>query len=135
MKINSCFMNEQPNFFKEVYDEKDNHIATIRTLTPEDEDIIRRKARFCYDLNNNINYDLGAYENYHILLALGGSIGDKSYKKGDEGIKICNENGKKPVITDENVGLLIPKFRMLILNAILKQKNEWSKNQKAIEKN
>lgn len=127
-----CFMQDFSWFYSEVKDETGEIVATIRSLTPADEDLIKRKANFRIEetpQGPHAFFDTGAYENYHLLLSLGGKVQGKSFQYGEEGIRGMQH------LDEEKVNLLSPKLRTLILNEILLLKKRWQDEKDGILKN
>lgn len=136
-KIISCFYPDQPDFYREVTDADGRRIATIRALTPEDDDLINRRAGFKMQQDDSgvmqPSYDAGAYENYHLLLSLGGRCSGRSYQYGSEGL--CGPDGARIDLDEQNVNRLHPALRGRILQEILALKRYWLEQREGLLKN
>ena len=129
--MKNCFVNESPEFLKEVIYNGDV-IATIRALTQTDKADIRKIASFRAEIvegKPEIAFDSEVYENATICISLGGTINGKTYKKESEGWVFDRQ------VTMDNVDLLIPSVRESIIGACNELYDFWDKNKDGLVKN
>ncbi len=117
-KIESCFMDEQPDFYTKVNFEN-THIATIRQLTPRDWNSIYSDEK----------EDPHQITSMIMICALGGTIAGISHKIGNEGWK-----WDRPV-NENNFSLLKAEYREEIIKAYNESIKKFNKNKKAISLN
>jgi hypothetical protein len=131
-KIKSCFMDDQPEFYSPVVHDK-VEIATIRALTDEDREVLNQKGGVVFrDEDGEVKTYITkpkAYENYLIVLSLGGYIDGLSFKKGREGWNFERK------VSFDSVSVIYSEYRQAILTAIIKHIESWEKNKDSILKN
>jgi len=131
-KIKSCFMDDQPEFYSPVVHDK-TEIATIRALTDEDREVLNQKGGVVFrDEDGEIKTYITkpkAYENYLIVLSLGGYIDGVSFKKGREGWSFERK------VNFDSVSVIYAEYRQAMLTAIIKHIESWEKNKESILKN
>lgn len=131
-KIQSCFMDEQPKFYTQVM-HNDSEIAVIRAITEEDREILNIKGGVSFsEVDGQIKSFIAkpkSYENYLIVIALGGTVDGMNMKKGREGWIFDRK------ITFDSVSMLNPEYRKSILATVIKHINDWDENKEAILKN
>ena len=122
-KIKSCFMDEQPDFYREV--ELDGkRIATIKALSRNDyAEMERRSTRKVFNKDGSIELQINSWTMRIVRMK-------------------CSLTGDKKVgwiydrpITEENIGLLSEDVFNKIDAEIVKLESGYEDNQEAISKN
>ena len=116
-KIKSCFIDDQVDFYGKV-NLNGEHIATIRHLTDSEIAMIRRMPKG------------GDSTNMIMTVALGGFINGRSYKIEHEGWSF-----KDRPVTEMNFSLLLPEYKLAIIEEFNNRQKQWEDNQKAISGN
>ncbi len=116
-KIKNCFMDEQPDFQREVKF-KGEKIATIKALTKNDKAEIERLTTTKRLVNGEIEISFNSVKTQIVRMRLA----LKDWEFGRE-------------INEENIGLLSEKYFNAIDTAIQKMEADFLANREGIEKN
>lgn len=131
-KIESCFMDEQPEFFTPVVF-NGREIAVVRALTDEDREVLNEMGGVVFFEDDGVLKSKitkpKSYENYLLVLTLGGTINGYSYKRGREGW-IWN----RPV-NFESISLIADRYRKAMIDVVVEHLQNWEKNKESLLKN
>ena len=140
-KIPNCF-EDLPELFKEV--DCGKFSFTVRMLTAEDRAVIESKTAIEYRVNpdkpSEMYFKMTEAKKtfWKVLLALGGTINGKSYKKDREGWTLKDEKGKIIPVNEEtlsNPTILHPVLFDVIANTVSEMEQNYLIHKQAILKN
>ena len=120
-KIESCFMDEQPDFYQKVEFEG-QHIATLRAPSTRDFLLIH-------------GIDKTRATGLLMICLLGGRIGAESARVGLEGWTFKDSEGQIRPVNEKNYYLLDVKYQRAIVDRYLEVADLWNKNKEGISKN
>ena len=121
-KIKSCFMDEQPDFYREV--ELDGkRIATIKALSRNDyAEMERRSTRKVFNKDGSIELQINSWTMRIVRMKCSLTGGKAGWAFDDP-------------VTEERIGLLLDKYFNAIDAEIVKLEQGYEDNQEAISKN
>jgi hypothetical protein len=138
-KIRNCFEDQGAAFYREVI-HNGQLLARIRALRPLDRDALQTYLGRWHMENGAPVYDTTGVRPETLRLAriamsLGGEIDGRSYRSGDEGWFITDDQNQIPPVTLENVNRLTPELLETLDQAVTSFENEYLLRRDALRKN